>query len=137
VNRGWKGGGSDDIAVGSSKNRICGFSQCDVMVFVELGTSAYGPVSGAENPNARHEQIDEVFRRSERRDVCGVVPERGVFGAEEEDAAGAADVDWWVLRDGKASDEDELSRVLRLLSGHVQAVGQYLSDSCTSSVMRA
>ena len=63
---------------------------------------AYGSVSSPEQPDTRHEEVDEICGRGEGSDVCCVVPERGVVGAEEDDAAGAADVDYVFLSSCKA-----------------------------------
>ena len=62
----------------------------------------YGSISSAKQADARHEEVDEICGRGEGSDVCGVVPERGVVGAEEDDAAGAADVDYVFLSSCKA-----------------------------------
>lgn len=39
-----------------------------------MGEATHSPVRSAEQPDARHEQIDQVCRSSVGRDGCGMVP---------------------------------------------------------------
>jgi len=63
----------------------------------EERNETYGPISSAERADTRHEEVDEICGRGQGCDVCGVIPERGVVVAKENDAAGAADVDCGVF----------------------------------------